>query len=254
MKKHVSILLLVALSFVAGCGGGSGTLPGGGNPPDPQVALQVLQDCGSGDFQQFVTLIDAFAALFGNGALPAYQVTSVDAGSATVAWTLMLGTDNLIGSLQFQDSQGAPVVPFAVNDFNNLINGFATLPGLLATVADGTQVAIDFNLPSVDSITNGGIIVTMTLGAPDEATGQVNVQAMDCSTNITFADIDASGLLSGGIPTGATLDITVTGTGGTVLGTVTFNGTETASLEVTLDGTPFSFLLNLSTGAVTLAP
>jgi hypothetical protein len=249
--------LLVAL--ICACGGGGGTIPANGNgngtSPLQDAAQQVLEACAVSSVDDFLAVLEIFEGLLDPAETnpTPFVILGVDPGAASVDWTLDIDGDtnpDLAGSLSFTNDQGEPET---AADVNLLAGGFDDLDTMLASLPDGTQLAIaaaSFEPPPFDVVA----IATVLGGAVDTVWGMANGQNLDCQTLLDFADASFQDL-GGDYPT-MTLHISATSGDGTVDGTIVFDGTNQARAEVTLgsDMEVRAFLINLDTGVVTPAP
>jgi hypothetical protein len=157
---------------------------------------------------------------------------------------------DIMGQLSFTDDQGDPETSV---DISSLAAGFDGLDALIASFPDGTQLTIQGGsvMPPLYEV---NFVVTINSGAVDNVDGSASSQATDCQSNIGFLGAELADL--GGVyPASLVANISVTTVDGAIQGTVTFDGTNQATVEVTLDGgaTTFTFNVDLDTGAVTPA-
>ncbi|NJN14252.1 MAG: hypothetical protein HC813_00920 [Planctomycetes bacterium] len=93
----------------------------------------------------------------------------------------------------------------------------------------------------------------MGAGAIATVDGRVESQSPACQFTITFDGVPP-GDLAGPYPD-MVVDFVLAAQAGTGSGTITFDGTNAARIRITLGGAgPFVFLINLDTGALTVAP
>lgn len=244
--------LLVAL--ICACGGG-GTAPANGGPSAAQqLAQEAIESCGAtfhGDFAQLLSMVEG---LFDPAETNPQQFTidGVDTDTASVNWSLDLDGDtmpDLVGGLLFANEMGEPE---AAADVNLLAAGFDDLDTMVATLPDGTVVS--FGAAAVQPpITDVTFTFVITGGAVDVVSGLGLFQDVDCLVNVEFADVPFQNV--GGEYPDLTATLDLAAAEGAVQGTITFNGTKEARIEVSLGGEPevFAFHIDLETGVVTPA-
>jgi len=253
----------IAIVFgLAGCGGsgsgggGAGQLPGPGPGPEA-LAQQILEQCGAEALQQLLDLGSLFTDLLDpSEPIPDFQVTGLNGLPPTgFSWTLDLDQDSipdLEGVIEFFDDQGNPTVPFDVADL--IANGFTNFDDLVATIPDGTVLSGSFN-GTTDPMLAGGVDIVFDGGAPDTLeNGTFSAQVDTCNALLQFAGILFADLL-GDFPA-AEANFQLNSPDGSLAGFITFDGSETATVRVMLDGEPeeFVFLVNLNDGSVVPGP
>ncbi|MHC4933720.1 MAG: hypothetical protein ACYTGV_16180 [Planctomycetota bacterium] len=253
MKKYTAVL--AALILVIGCGGSSdGTTP---SPRDPALALlaqNLLEGCGSDHLEDLLDILEHFGSLLEDqGPFPQFLITGVDIGTASILWSLDVDNNqqpDIEGSMGFVDSNGAPTIP-PIDLSGLLAGGFDGFASLLTGLPDGMGIDIQFHAlvmpPQIDS----NMTITFQGGQPDTVDGIATIaDDLGCSLGLEFESEDALPIL-GDFPSG-TLRINVSGATGGLDGTVTFNGTSTATVNVAVDGEGnYRFEINLVTGVVT---
>ena len=249
--KYISIAAILAL--ITGCSGGGG-VPGnpGGGQTNAQLAQQVLEACAQDNIDQLIEILGIIQGLADPGTpVPTLQITSIDIINLQLTWELDTGTDgvpDLGGTIRFDDGAGG----LPTLDLSPIVNlGIAGLPQVLASLADGNRLIVDFD--STPPNTMGSIAVTFLNSLPSTADGQIDSVAVICSATITFMSTDVATLFLGGTPT-ATFDITMMGASGTVTGTMAFDGSNTVTFNVMLGADNFTFTFDIVTGQVTLVP
>jgi len=252
MKKFTAVL--AALVLVIGCGGSSGGTTA--VPHDPvlaQLAEDLLEGCGSDNLEDLLDILERLGSLLeSQGPFPEFSLTGVDLDSATILWMLDLDNDqqpDIDGSMGFVDSTGAATIPPI--DLSSLQGGLDGLAALLTGLPDGTGVDVHFVPVLFPPQIDGNIRVTFQGGQPDTVDGNASIfDDLGCMLALELESEDALSIL-GSFPSG-TLRITVTGAGGSLDGTITFNGTSTATLNVAVNGEgSYRFEINLLTGVVT---
>jgi hypothetical protein len=248
----ISVTLLLALSLIA-CGGGGGGTTGGGNNGGnnllQQAALAILGDCVADPVTTIGDIIGAVGA-FPGAAAPPITIGDPDGNEIPFAADVGAPIPELLGVFSFRDDTGQAIMPFTAqdlqNDVNNLINGIAGLP-------NGTKVSVTvFAIPS-RNVESASLTQTMQNGLPVDIGGFFRMVDATCSIDISFTGETILSLLGAYPNLTASIDLT---SGEDVLdGSIFFNGTKTAVIEVSINGTgPFQFQLDLDTGVVTSTP
>ncbi|MHC5032074.1 MAG: hypothetical protein ACYTGU_14560 [Planctomycetota bacterium] len=214
----------------------------------------MLEECGASFYGDFVQLLAIFEGLLDPSETNSQQFTidGVDTDLAEVVWSLDLDGDqmpDLFGTLQFAQEEGDPE-PAA--DVSLLAGGFDDLDAMLAALPDGTR--INFGAARAEPPPMDATFTFVIVGrAADSVSMNANTQDLDCLLNIGFADVPFQDV-GGDYPNlTATLDI-ATGDGA-VEGTVAFNGTSQARIEVSVGSETdvHAFTIDLETGVVTPA-
>ena len=149
----------------------------------------------------------------------------------------------------FVDSNGAPTIPPI--DLSGLAGGFDGLAALLTGLPDGTGLVIQLHamhpLPQID----GDMTITFDSGLADSADGSLTIiDDLGCLLLVELQSVDALSML-GDLPAG-TIHIALSGAQGGLDGTITFDGTSTALVNVAVNGEgSYRFEINLLTGTVT---
>jgi len=214
----------------------------------------VLESCGVLALDSFLEALDLAVAILdpnATGALP-IVVSSVDQPGGSVSWEADLGGDaapELIGTLQFLDDQGQPAPPpFDLNQL--LTQGLDPLDQLVTQLLDGWTVEIIAAAP-LEPMLNAGFSFAFTGGAVTGVVGTGQLQSMTCVGLFDMPEAPLADLA----PAFPTADMTASFTEmqTTVAGTCTFDGTNVAVVDVTVNGggTVYSFAINLTTGTVT---
>jgi hypothetical protein len=252
MKKQTAVL--AALILVIGCGGSSG---GTNAPPrDPvlaQLAQDLLEGCGAGALENLLEILDHLGSLVeSQGPIPEFTVTGVDIDTATILWMLDIDNDqqpDIEGSMGFVDSAGVATVPPI--DLTSLQGGFDGLAALLTGLPDGTGLVIELHAQPPLSPIEGSITIRFDNGLADTADGNLSVtDDQGCVLILEIQSVDALSML-GDFPVG-TIQLTLSGALAALDGTITFNGTNTALVDVSVnDEGSYRFEINLLTGTVT---
>jgi hypothetical protein len=246
----ITLSLTLALLLVA-CGGGGGSAPSGGNPNDPgnvqlQAALAILDGCIADPISTIGDII-ATVGTFPGGAAPPIDIGDPNGNEIPFSAQAGAAIPEILGVFSFRDPSDQPIMPFTAqdlqNDINNLIAGIAALP-------NGTKVSITvFAIPSL-SVESASLTQTMQAGLPTDIGGFFRMVDGTCSVDISFSGETILSLL-GAYPN-LTADFALTKDTDALEGSIFFNGTSTAVVEASINGTgPFQFELDLDTGVVT---
>jgi hypothetical protein len=246
--------VLLSLLLVCACGGGSssGTTPDDGsqNLSPLERSIEMLQACALTELAGLAELVELFQDAAEPGAAPpAFRVTGFDLLDASVDWAVAIdgdGPEDAAGTIRFRDADGQPTFPF---DIAELLAGSFDLPSILGAIEDGTVVIVDYRLLR-GTDTSGTLTFEVQDGTPGLTSGSMFINGADCQISLTFDGL-SSDTAPGTYPTG-TADVLILSQGSTLDGTVTFNGTSTAVINATLDGTDsFTFTYDLGTGQLT---
>lgn len=253
--RHTCAFLVLILTCA--CGGGGGGNPGG-NPPSTfeEIAQQFVEDCGQEAADEMIAFIGLIEPLFNPNStkpFPNYNVLDVDPVGGVVLWNLdedSMPPPELEGIFSFVDDMGDPVIPF---DMTQLAGGLEPLAGLVASIPDGTILETPL-VGFETAIIGQGYTVTFSGGTVEAIDALLQFQLTNCGVEATITGAVLSDL-SADVPT-LEIEVTVTGQGTFATGTVTFDGTNTVTVTLTPDGATqaYSFLVDLTTGAVTPAP
>ena len=274
MKKLAFVLVLLVGTACGGGGGGTDptnssqppTTPPPTPPTESEIIQQLLDGCGLQSTSEFQGLYDLIVGLLGQGAgTPPIVITGVNILDISFTWGLDLdsppdGVSDLTGTTAIRDAAGNPSLGgLSLAELQTLLTGGATaLPGLIASLDEGTQVVTTFNGAPPSNTANLTVSGTVTVvmgqaGAFDTSSGSLTTTAgPDCASTLAWTDLDISTVTTPGtIPSGV-FDIAVATSTDTVTGTVTLNGTNTASVVVSRNGGPQqSYSLDLTTGVLT---
>jgi hypothetical protein len=241
------------------CGGGGGGDPGNGNPPPSDfeaIAQKFVEDCGQEAADELIAFFALIEPLFNPNStkpFPNYTVLDADPVGGSVLWNLELNgapPHEVEGIFTFVDDMGEAVVPF---DMTQLAGGLEPLPGLVASIEDGTVLETPL-VGFEGSIIGQGLTVTFSGGTVEGMDVLLQFQLTECgleavATGVVLSDISAD------VPT-LEVEVTLAGQGTIATGTITFDSTNTVTITLTPDGAtqPYSYLVDLTTGAVTPAP
>lgn len=239
--------LLIPFLLVACGGGGGSSNNGGGNTIPPSVseeAQAILEDC-AGEAATALTALIGVAQLGAGGA--SASITLEPLSGLAIPFQADLDGDmspDALGRVLLFDAGGAPVQPQdPAQDLNTLLAQIAALP-------DGTRVDILLDPVASLGINSAIISQTMASGLPANLSAVVEHQNAECLTTLSFSNETLLSILG----TYPNLDADIDIDAGTdeLDGTVSFNGTSTAIIEVTLNGTgPLRYQLDVDSGTIT---
>lgn len=275
MKKLACLVVLLIGTACGGGGGGGGAIGNTApNPPPPtpptesEIIQQLLDGCGLESTSEFQGLYDLIVGLLGpTGAAPALSITGVNILDVSFGWGVDLdtppdGVNDLTGTTALRDAANNPTLGgLSAADLLGLVSGgTAALPGLLANLDPGTRIVTTFNGAPPSNAANLTISGTLSVvmgaaGAFDTSSGAITTTAgPDCTSTLTWTDIDISGVTTPGTIPSGTFTLGVATATDTLDGTVTLDGTNTAAVVVSRNGGPQqSYSLDLATGALTPA-
>jgi hypothetical protein len=251
MKTLTAILLGLTLVACGGGGGGDGSDDGNIDPSNPQLqaALAVLEECIPAPLGTLQGVIDTVRA-FPGASEPPLLISDPDGDQIPFnADPATAPVPEILGVFTFRDPAGDPIMPFTAedlqNDIGNLIDGIAGLP-------DGTAVDITlFAVPTL-GLESGSLTQVIQGGLPTDVSGSFRTVEDTCSVELSFEDETILSLL-GQYPNLTAL-VVVNREADALTGSVFFNGTSTAVVEVSINGTgPFQFEVDLDTGEITPA-
>ncbi|HEX5137801.1 MAG TPA: hypothetical protein VFY93_12565 [Planctomycetota bacterium] len=250
--RHIAFLLVLPL---AACGGG-----GGSNPqPAPLTTQQLLEECLAADLADLSTVIATVQGILssgGTGPQPQFDlVTAVLTG--VLPWTVDLDGDqakDLSGTVFLTDAGGAVTIPPAVL---SLLGGGGSLDlnAILALLPDGTHLNLTFvfdDLALVHGASgDGDFSAEVQGGAVTSVDGGGTFTSAECDFSFDFDGLGPEILEGGGFGSGTVgFDLGV-GTDA-VGGSIDLDGTSVATVTATrAGGAPETFLVDLTTGAVT---
>lgn len=264
MRRYL-ILLLPALLLACGGGGGGGggddpsqgQVPGdNGGPPDNQaIALQILEDSGFQELQDFLETSRPYLAMFDKEEpeRPPYQFTAVNLLDASATWRIDLSAGDppeVTGRITFRDETGFPTRPF---DLNFLLKGLNDLSDVSTTFPDGTRVRLEIDATPAQGYTAEFLYVFQG-GRVDRVSGMGGVTVGDCTGNFDFDQVDPNRILKGDYPA-FVLRTFVQSPDGGLDGLVSLDGTKKAIYDVRLDGGEerYRFEADLDTGEIQIA-
>jgi hypothetical protein len=263
MKQYIPAF---ALAFFVACSSGGDTPADNGDNGDngdndpPPVALptavqQAMEACGFDQLATLLTVFESFADLVQPpGVADDYTVIIADTESGL--FELELGFGNAepppVGTLTIADPEAG--VPEGL-DLSPLMNSLDGLAGILA----GSTGVVDVNLlvSPIEGVPGGTLFASFTDGAVTRFEANLEVFSPTCALSVQA--IEVPGTAFAGAYPDMTIDtiFNLTTSEGDVRAETefTFDGTAVASAEVSIEGeTPFTILIDLETGAVTLAP
>ena len=252
MTMRTPLFLLVAALAVA-CGGGGGGEPTTGNQtPDPTTderrAQAMLERCGADAVDVLLDTLDVFRIAPGATGLP---ITLRAIAGDVIPFGVDLDgdmTEDVLGAFSFVDDQGQPFMPFTQEQLDG---GIDALLSAIATLPNGTTMRASLQPDLERGLENAELALRYLGGLPVAVDGVVNYAADSCRTRLLITNASPLSLLGDTPSLPVTLAIEE---GGDVLeGSITFNGTDTASADVSLNGgETLAFTLDLTTGAVSL--
>jgi hypothetical protein len=265
-------ILLTLVLVLSACGGGGGGAPPAGEDPPPTGTdartQEILQGCLPLALTEATNWADRMQDVFdGNGSTQSIQIEPggvlVDppppdtATSVAINWAYDPdgGRVDGTGVFSFEDDQGTPVQPFPQNDLDTIVNSedIDDLGTILLNIAEGTRLLADYNAPEL-ALRTATLDVTFTGGAPGSTDGTLGVFDTDCGTQLSWTGItmaDLQGDLATTFPSGA-FDVTVNEGTDVVVGTLTLDGTRTATATVSRNGeAATNWQIDLVTGVAT---
>jgi len=143
------------------------------------------------------------------------------------------------------------VMPFMPFTQEQLDGGVDALIGLFSTLPSGTRMKIGLMPAREIGLESAELTISFLGGIPVSIDGVMNSFEDPCFAEMTFSNVSPLALLGENPSLPVTTSIQ---DGSDVLaGDITFNGTNTAHVEVSLNGgDTMAFALDLTTGAVTL--
>ena len=264
MKQYIpafALALLVACSSGGDTPVDDGNGNGNGDPdptpvPLPEAVEQAMETCGFANLEAFLRGFEAFSdAIQPPGDTSIFEVVTAD----PVAGLFDLAID--LGPLE-----PPPGGPLTINDPETGLapesvdlSAFTTsLDGLAAALAESTgDISLLLLITAGEGAPAGTMLATMTDGAVTSFEVFVDVLGPTCSMTVQAVDV-APTAFDGAYPNlsfdaGINLQIGDDAVRGDAV--FTLDGSEVASVEVTIENVPpFTLLVNLDTGAVTLAP
>ena len=246
------IALLLSMLMVA-CGGGSSGDSndnngggGGGGLTLAEEAQQILDGCLGDPVLTLRGILETIRA-FPGSAPPPLVIDDPNGNqipfSADPAGSPIAG---LTGVFTFENAAGVAFMPFTAQqlqmDINNLMAGMAGLP-------DGTRVIITVDPIPAQGLEAAQMSQVMAGGVPTEVGGMLRQTTGTCTVSINFAGETVLSFLGIFPNLDAALDIT--SGADQIQGTMFFNGTNFAVVEVSLNGVgPFQFQVDLDSGTV----
>jgi hypothetical protein len=281
MRLAVPCTLIAVFALIAACGGGSSGTTDPTPTPTPTASptpgptgdartQEMLQDCLPASLNATTAWLNALGRIVGGtGSTAGVSIlgggvsysADPDAMFLDVQWTYDPNGDMMIdgsGSFHFVDADGADVLPFSPADAAALqasesIDDFGLL--YLPTAPEGTHMLVDFNAPPPATLNIVSLDLTLgPAGTPGATDGSAESTVLDCSmgfawTGITLANLQ--GNLASTFPTG-TWTLAVSADVDALQGTLTMDGTRTATASVSRNGMPATaWSIDLVTGVAT---
>jgi len=265
MKQYIPAF---ALALLVACSSGGdtpvvddGNGNGNGDPdpipvPLPEAVEQAMETCGFGNLAIFLQAFEAFSdAIQPPGVTTIFSVVTAD----PVAGLFDLAID--LGPLE-----PPPGGPLTINDPETGLapesvdlSAFTTsLDGLAAALAESTgDIDLLLLITAGEGAPAGTMLARMTDGAVTSFEVFVNILGPTCSMMVQAVDV-APTAFDGDYPNlsfDAVINLELADESVLADAVFTLDGSEVASAEVTIENVPsFTLLINLDTGAVTLAP
>jgi hypothetical protein len=243
--------------LLAACGGGGG---GGGAPPAAQLTTQqLLEQCLAADLADLSTIIGTVQGLLnsgGTGPQPQFNLVAAVL-TGVLPWTIDLDGDqvnDLSGTVFLTDAGGAVTIPPSILTLLGS-GGSLDLNAILALLPDGTHLNLTFvfdNLALVHGASgDGDFSAEVQGGAVANVSGGGTFTSAECDFSFDFDGLGPEVLEGGGFGSGSVgFDLGV-GTDA-IGGSIALDGTDVATVTATRAGSaPETFLVNLTTGAVT---
>lgn len=266
-RSGLGALLLVALFGLCACGGGSSPqqVPEEEVLPEPtaaEIAQAMIEECLRSSADEFLTLQALFQDLVAGGATGTNPVTfgvpSISSAAIIVPFSADLDGDSVVETTGGAGFLQPSVALLALA--GQLVLGTIDAQAFLESLPDGTTMNVTFNT-TLAFTTTGDVDVVFTSGPtgsiPSSSSGTITTAQPDCSVTYTWTDVPLAVLASGAgtYPT-ATVQYTMTTPTQSGDGSIVFDGTSTATIDMTLrpSGESSSFTLDLDSGAVARVP
>ena len=263
----ITALTLLLLLLISACGGGGGgsiaplEAPNAVLPTADRLVIEaLLSSCGSNDVDEALGIQGLLLALLGDGTTtPTLSITGINLLQASFSWAIDTDEDeqsDLTGTTQFKDANGSPTIPLAnpLQLVNALSGDLSALGVLIQQMPAGTQILTTYSgSPSQLPVTAISGDLTLMLGVGGTLSRSSGSYLSEtgtlCSTRLTWTDLDLSDVTAAGdIPTG-TMGLSTTGPTDSLTGTLTLDGDNTATLEVSHNGGPVkTYSMDLTTG------
>lgn len=256
-----ALLVLTACFGVCACGGGSGpvddtSLPG---PTAAEIAQGMVEDCLRSSADEFLTLQGLFQELVVGGVGGTTPITfglpSISSAAISVPYSADLDANGVI-----ETTGGAGFLQPSVALLTlagQLVLGTIDAQAFMESLPDGTTMNVTFNT-TLAFTTTGDVDVVFTSGPtgsiPSSSSGTITTAQPDCSVTYTWMDVPLANLAAGpGVYPTASVQYTMQTPAQLGDGTIVFDGTSTATIDMTLrpSGENTTFTLDLETGAVT---
>jgi len=245
------VMGLFFMPIACGGGGGGGSADSGGGSTvvtNSDRARAILERCLGTVNDTFLDLLDV-VRLFPGGTAPPIEIS--DPGVNGIPFTADLDGDQSVdftGLIRFFDSGGASIMPFTANDLmqdiDNLVQGLTTLPS-------GTEVRIVFDQKASIKLTKAEFSDRITGTVSTDIDGEIRQRVETCDVRLSFEGETALSILGVFPFLDAPLNIVDAGEN-TVAGTVAYQGTKIAIVEVTYNGVgPFLFRFDMKADTIT---
>jgi hypothetical protein len=233
------------LCVLVACGGGSsapGTLPA----DQPQTVQQAFEECLATDAVDIASLVDLLQGLLvsGQDQLPQPQFDLLagllSGGRVPYTWDLDEdGTNELGGIVRFLDADGNTTIPFDIATL--LASGIDDPLALIAQVPEGTRLELTFTLGGAllqsasEASGDGTLVFSLGGGTVTGVSGSGTFGAGPCLFDFSFDDVPVTAL--DGFPT-ADFEFDARIGADRLVGTIRFDGTETAVVSAKLNDDP----------------
>jgi len=232
MFRNSLVLILSGLLVACGGGGGSDEPGTGGQLSAEQLrAKEILEHCASDAIDVLLGTLGAFAIVPGATDLPIeLQPIEADRLPFTADIDGDMQTD-LQGVISFLDGDGQPFFPFTQEDLDG---GFDSLVALLSSLPTGAKMLIDLSPARDIGLETANLTISFVGGIPISLDGFLAYFDDPCVVALRMGNVSPLVLLAD-VPT-LTAELTANELGDAIFGTVTFDGTNTARIDVALNG------------------
>ena len=265
----ISALLLAALFGLCACGGSSAPAEDmqmdetmQPEPTAAEIAQAMIENCLRSSADEFLELQELFQTLLAGGSTGTNPVTfgvpSISPAAITLPFSADLDGDSTVettGGVGFL-SPSLALLTLA----GQLALGTIDAQGFFEALPDGTTMNVTFDT-ALAFTTTGDLDITFTSGptgsVPSSSSGTITTFQPDCSVTYIWTDIPLALLAVGpGTYPTATVQYTMQTASQSGDGTVAFDGTNVATIDMTLrpSGESESFTLDLETGAIARVP
>lgn len=274
MTRCMWTLALVAALALGACGGGGGDVAGAGSDSEEtlltnqQRIQEILQACAASSADELLALLEVLSPFLdpdGTGTPPGFTITGFNLVTGTIDWAIDVANDGSVdatGTAGFRTAADAPYVPLAaLATLVPPLGAISNLPTVLAGLPDGTILRTSFSLTG-NFTGAGNVDVSFTnpdgsSAVPSTSSGNVTISQPECTARISWAGVAVPDLAGGGLVyPNSVMTLEVQTNEDAVTGTITFDGTSTATIDAGLQGSDATqqLLLDLETGVLTPAP